>query len=58
MYVYDFESKRVTSRLLGHGDDVNAVCYLDDSSPHLIASGSDDSQIKARGPDAQGHDNK
>ncbi|GBF87871.1 hypothetical protein Rsub_00583 [Raphidocelis subcapitata] len=46
VYIYDFESKRVTSRLLGHGDDVNAVCYLDDSSPHMIVSGSDDTHIK------------
>ncbi len=31
--------------MMAHNDDVNAVCFLDDS-PNLIASGSDDHLIK------------
>lgn len=45
IYVYDIESRRVLLRLPGHDDDVNAVCFADESTNVLI-SGSDDSQIK------------
>lgn len=34
--------------MMAHNDDVNAVCFLDDS-PNLIASGSDDHLIKVSG---------
>ncbi len=32
-------------RLEGHDDDVNSVCFADDSS-HILFSGSDDTYIK------------
>lgn len=44
--VFDVESGRTAARLLGHQDDVNAVCHLDSCAPHLVASGSDDATIK------------
>lgn len=33
-------------RIAGHTDDVNAVCFGDKSSPHILYSGSDDTLIK------------
>ncbi|KAK9459942.1 WD40-repeat-containing domain protein [Lipomyces oligophaga] len=45
LYVYDIESKKVLLRLDGHEDDVNAVCFGDDSG-NLLYSGSDDQVIK------------
>ncbi|RDW77419.1 hypothetical protein BP6252_05472 [Coleophoma cylindrospora] len=44
--VYDIESRRTTSRILGHDEDVNAVCFADKSSPHILYSGSDDTTLK------------
>lgn len=44
--VYDIESRRVLHSIHGHEDDVNAVCFADKSSPHIIYSGSDDATIK------------
>ncbi|KAF9872241.1 WD repeat protein [Colletotrichum karsti] len=44
--VYDIESRRVLHNVLGHEDDVNAVCFADKSSPHILYSGSDDATIK------------
>lgn len=38
-------SKQVERQIRAHDDDVNAVCYLDDSGQVLL-SGSDDSLIK------------
>src|SRR3546814_10987322 len=38
-------SKQVERQIRAHDDDVNAVCYLDDSG-HVLLSGSDDSLIK------------
>ncbi|EPS36783.1 hypothetical protein H072_9569 [Dactylellina haptotyla CBS 200.50] len=46
LYVYDIEMQRSILKLTGHTNDVNAVCYGDKSSPHIIFSGSDDSTIK------------
>lgn len=46
IYVYDIESRQTTLRIQGHNDDVNAVCYGDKSSPHILYSGSDDTTIK------------
>ena len=46
---YDIESRTPLLRVRGHGDDVNAVCFADTSSPHILYSGSDDSVIKVRG---------
>lgn len=44
--VYDIESRQVLHRVEGHEDDVNAVCFADKSSPHILYSGSDDATIK------------
>lgn len=44
--VYDIESRRTLHRILGHEEDVNAVCFADKSSPHILYSGSDDATIK------------
>ncbi|KAM0279669.1 hypothetical protein ACHAQH_004471 [Verticillium albo-atrum] len=44
--VYDIESRTVLHNVQGHDDDVNAVCFADKSSPHIIYSGSDDTTIK------------
>ncbi|KAI3321540.1 WD40-repeat-containing domain protein [Xylariaceae sp. AK1471] len=44
--VYDIESRRVLHHIEGHDDDVNAVCFADKSSPHILYSGSDDTTIK------------
>lgn len=46
VYVYDLESRQSILRIPGHDDDVNAVCYGDQSSPHILYSGSDDTTIK------------
>ncbi|KAL7751384.1 hypothetical protein RI367_003244 [Sorochytrium milnesiophthora] len=45
VYVYDVESRRVLLGVEGHEDDVNAVCWADESS-HVLYSGSDDASIK------------
>jgi len=42
----DIESRRSLHRIFGHDDDVNAVCFADSSSPHILYSGSDDTTIK------------
>lgn len=44
--VYDIESRTVLHHIEGHEDDVNAVCFADKSSPHILYSGSDDATIK------------
>ena len=44
--VYDIESRTVLHNLEGHKHDVNAVCFGDKLSPHLLYSGSDDATIK------------
>jgi DDB1- and CUL4-associated factor 11 len=44
--VYDIESRTVLHSVTGHEDDVNAVCFADKSSPHILYSGSDDTVIK------------
>lgn len=44
--VYDIEARRVLHTIEGHDDDVNAVCFADKSSPHILYSGSDDTTIK------------
>ncbi|OAX80673.1 hypothetical protein ACJ72_04988 [Emergomyces africanus] len=44
--VYDIESRTPILTLQNHDDDVNAVCFGDKSSPHIIYSGSDDTTIK------------
>ncbi|KAL1875150.1 hypothetical protein VTK73DRAFT_10287 [Phialemonium thermophilum] len=44
--VYDIESRRVLHHVVGHENDVNAVCFADRASPHILYSGSDDCTIK------------
>ncbi|KAG5297935.1 WD domain-containing protein [Histoplasma ohiense] len=44
--VYDIESRTPILKLENHDDDVNAVCFGDKSSPHILYSGSDDTTIK------------
>jgi WD repeat-containing protein 23 len=44
--VYDIEARRSVLKIEGHEDDVNAVCFGDKSSPHILYSGSDDTTLK------------
>lgn len=46
VYVYDIDTNRTILRIPGHTEDVNAVCFGDTSSPHILYSGSDDTLIK------------
>ncbi|KAK5008805.1 hypothetical protein LTR39_005078, partial [Cryomyces antarcticus] len=46
VFVYDLETRKSILRIQGHDDDVNAVCYGDTSSPHILYSGSDDTTLK------------
>lgn len=46
VYIYDIAAERPIMKLKGHRDEVNAVCYGENNSPHIIYSGSDDSTIK------------
>lgn len=46
VYVYDLEAQRSILRIPGHHDDVNAVCFGDKMSPHILYSGSDDTTLK------------
>ncbi|KAK6353331.1 hypothetical protein TWF696_005299 [Orbilia brochopaga] len=46
IYAFDIETQRPTLKLSGHTNDVNAVCYGDKDSPHILFSGSDDTTIK------------
>ncbi|KAK7202993.1 WD40-repeat-containing domain protein [Myxozyma melibiosi] len=45
LYVYDIETKKTILRLTGHEDEVNAVCFGDESG-NILYSGSDDQVIK------------
>ena len=46
VYVYDLETRQSILSIPGHNDDVNAVCFGDSTSPHILYSGSDDTTIK------------
>lgn len=46
VFVYDLEAQRSILRIPGHTDDVNAVCFGDKMSPHILYSGSDDTTLK------------
>lgn len=46
VYVYDLEAQRSILRIPAHHDDVNAVCFGDKMSPHILYSGSDDTTLK------------
>ena len=56
--VYDLERQKSTLKLENHRDDVNAVCFGDASSPHILYSGSDDQTIRVwdRRSMADGHE--
>jgi len=45
LYVYDREANTQTSRIPAHHDDVNAVCFVDDTT-HVLVSGGDDGVCK------------
>jgi len=45
LYLYDREANRQSCRIKAHDDDVNAVCFVDET-PHLLASGGDDGLCK------------
>lgn len=44
--MYDIERRQSVLRIPGHEDDVNAVCFGDSQSPHILYSGSDDTTLK------------
>ncbi|WVF66532.1 hypothetical protein IAT40_001272 [Kwoniella sp. CBS 6097] len=44
--VYDVDAQRRTLSVTGHNDDVNAVCFADESSTNILVSGSDDGYVK------------
>ena len=46
VYVFDLDTNKSILKIEGHADDVNAVCFGDVSSPHILYSGSDDTLIK------------
>ncbi len=46
VYVYDIERQQSVLNIRGHQDEVNAVCFGDAQSPHILFSGSDDTTIK------------
>ncbi|KAI9670762.1 MAG: hypothetical protein M1817_003872 [Caeruleum heppii] len=46
VYVYDLETRQSVLRIHGHEEDVNAVCFGDSASPHILYSGSDDTTLK------------
>ena len=46
VYVFDIDANRSILKIPGHHEDVNAVCFGDQSSPHILYSGSDDTLIK------------
>ncbi|ORY74595.1 WD40-repeat-containing domain protein [Protomyces lactucae-debilis] len=45
IYVYDIEARKTVLGVTGHRDDVNAVCWADEST-NVLFSGSDDSVIR------------
>jgi WD repeat-containing protein 23 len=44
--VYDLETRKTILMIPGHEADVNAVCFGDRMSPHILYSGSDDTTLK------------
>jgi WD repeat-containing protein 23 len=46
VYVFDIERDCTVLRIASHDDDVNAVCFGDPNSPHILYSGSDDCTVK------------
>ncbi|XP_072024526.1 DDB1- and CUL4-associated factor 11-like [Amphiura filiformis] len=56
LYIYDREKNDRILRIDAHEDDVNAVCFADDSS-HIIYSGADDGLCKVWDRRMLGDDN-
>ncbi|ORX93571.1 WD40 repeat-like protein [Basidiobolus meristosporus CBS 931.73] len=46
IYVFDVETQTILFNQQGHNDEVNAVCFADPQSSHVLFSGSDDSFVK------------
>ncbi|KAK0628659.1 WD40-repeat-containing domain protein [Bombardia bombarda] len=44
--VYDIERRQSLHHVVAHYGDVNAVCFADKMSPHILYSGSDDCTIR------------
>ncbi|PLB39231.1 WD40 repeat domain-containing protein [Aspergillus candidus] len=44
--VYDLETRQSVLHVQNHEDHVNAVCFGDKSSPHILYSGSDDTTLR------------
>ncbi|KAI9894918.1 MAG: hypothetical protein M1814_000138 [Vezdaea aestivalis] len=44
--VYDIATRQPILDFRAHDGDVNAVCFADQSSPHILYSGSDDATLK------------
>lgn len=44
--MYDVELRKISLKLMGHQDDINAVCFADPLSTNILFSGSDDSVVK------------
>ncbi|KAL1959638.1 hypothetical protein VTO42DRAFT_1673 [Malbranchea cinnamomea] len=44
--VYDIETQQPVLRLQNHEEEVNAVCFGDQYSPHILYSGSDDTTLR------------
>ena len=44
--VYDLETRRSVLKLATHENHVNAVCFADALSPHILYSGSDDQTLR------------
>eukprot|EP01102_Stenamoeba_stenopodia_P008984 TRINITY_DN2634_c0_g1_i1.p1 TRINITY_DN2634_c0_g1~~TRINITY_DN2634_c0_g1_i1.p1 ORF type:complete len:705 (+),score=132.34 TRINITY_DN2634_c0_g1_i1:78-2192(+) len=54
--IYDFDAGRLSFQAGPHQDDVNAVCFLENSNSQVFVTGSDDSYIKIfdrRSPEGQ-----
>ncbi|KAL1456348.1 hypothetical protein WDU94_001085 [Cyamophila willieti] len=45
LFVYDLDNKKGALKIKGHGDDVNSVCFADESS-NILYSGGDDGLCK------------
>ncbi|GHJ85883.1 hypothetical protein NliqN6_2285 [Naganishia liquefaciens] len=44
--VYDIEARQRILNVYGHDDDVNGVCFADESSTNVLVSASDDGYLK------------
>ncbi|KAJ3132124.1 hypothetical protein HDU90_007557 [Geranomyces variabilis] len=58
LYVFDIETRTVLHEIEGHDDHVNAVCFAEQRSPHILFSASDDSFVKIWDRRSLGRDSK